>query len=151
MFSLNIVILAAAAGAVIGLLIGKALGQGGHQRTLEEQLDETKKQLRDYQDNVAEHFHETSTLVKQMAENHIRLSQHLVNGANQLANIDIAPELGIQKAIEDKIEQPKDWAPQSGVLREDYRLADDLDLAATTASGKQRDSEHAIDAETHSK
>lgn len=146
MSTLTVILLSGSIGLLVGVIIGKLIAQrSGEQLALTEQLDNAKKQMREYQDEVAHHFHSTSQLVKEMTESHIKLSHHLASGANDLANIDITPELGLQKTLEDSLEPPKDWAPQAGALREDYRLSEDHDLASNTAPGGLKDKDSAID------
>ena len=152
-YTLSTVVFAAIGGIILGLFISKLFGQKQKQnKILNEQLDETKKQLREYQNDVADHFNETSQLIKQMAENHKKISQHLITGASTLAHIDITTQLGMSQvpgALTDNLEPPKDWAPQAGALREDYGLSpNDVDLAASTAPGntaKRNDNDPVID------
>lgn len=134
--------------AIATLVIGGALGallvkttSPGEQRSreLDTRLKQTEDQLRDYQQDVAEHFAETSQLVNALTQSYKEVHQHLAASALKLSNPDLSRQLidaGDGKLLSDKRNRssddttdataPRDWAPRAahgkGQLSEDFGL-----------------------------
>lgn len=146
MSSLSILIVA----IVIALLIGIALGALAtrasnpqqESRQLEARLKDTEEKMLNYQQEVTEHFLQTSQLVNQLTQSYQDVHQHLADSALKLANPEISQRLleaadGKLPAIdhthvssndEDETEAvpPRDWAPKepgaTGQLSEEFGL-----------------------------
>ena len=139
MFSLEILIFASAVffciGGIVGALVSRASVSPAKQKDLESQLSQSRAELDKYQQDVAQHFAETSQLVSQLTQSYKEVHDHLAKGAIQLTNAEISKQileagdsnLGIEAkdnldSLE--VEPPKDWAPktpgQKGVLSEDF-------------------------------
>lgn len=141
MFSLEFLIMAGTIlfclGGLLGALLGRTLIPTGNQKSLETNLQTARDELRHYQQSVASHFAETSHLVHNLTESYKDVHDHLAKGAITLTNAEItekmiaAGEASLGLEAEDalkqhRVEQPKDWAPKAGTLREDYGF-DDFD------------------------
>ena len=144
MFSLEILVMVSAIvfciGGLLGAIISRTLLPPEQQKELEQSLQLTRQELNQYQQDVAQHFAETSKLVNNLTQNYKDVHEHLAKGAVQLTNSEISRKileagdetLGIEstEAINDLLAQPpRDWAPktpgQTGTLSEDYGLNDD--------------------------
>ena len=127
-------------GGLIGAVISRTLIPPAEQKSLENQLNKAQTDLEAYQQDVAQHFAETSQLINTLTESYREVHDHLAKGAVQLTNPEISQKiisagdssLGIEanKATENiDVEPPKDWAPktpgQKGVLSEDFGLDED--------------------------
>lgn len=154
MFTLSTLIIVAIAALVIGGAIGALLAKTtnpGEQRNreLELRLKQTEDQLRDYQQDVAEHFAETSQLVNTLTQTYKEVHQHLAASALKLSNPDLSRQLidaGDGKLLTDSRKRsadepaeataPRDWAPRAphgkGQLSEDFGLDTDHDETAVT-------------------
>lgn len=149
MFSLEILLMISAivfcVGGLIGAVISRSLVPPEQQRDLEKSLDLARQELNQYQQEVAQHFADTSKLVNNLTQSYREVHEHLAKGAISLTNSEIGrdmlatgdPHLGIEAKFEMddiKYEAPKDWAPktpgQKGTLSEDYGLKDDDELHA---------------------
>ncbi len=144
MFSLEILVAVGAISAVIGGLIGAFASRKyippEQQKDLEQSLQLTRQELNKYQQDVANHFAETSRLVNNLTQSYKDVHEHLAKGAVQLTNSEISQSflaagdkaLGIEAgdAINEvQPEPPRDWAPktpgETGLLSEEYGLNDD--------------------------
>ncbi|GAA5317686.1 MAG: hypothetical protein AseanaTS_28910 [Candidatus Pelagadaptatus aseana] len=146
MFSLSALILTALvaviAGALIGALLTKTLHpQQQQNRVTEKRLQETEDKLLSYQQEVSEHFAETSRLVNSLTQSYKDVYEHLADSALKLSNPDLSRQLidaGDGKlsaptrsatpaqAEEAVTEPPRDWAPKNpgdkGQLSEDFGM-----------------------------
>ncbi len=148
MFSLTTLIII----AVITLLVGCAIGalaakgmnpqQQQQSKELEQRLQSTEEKLRNYQQEVTEHFMETSQLVNRLTHSYKEVHEHLASSALKLTNPDISRQLidaadgkllpHNTQANDDgdsSIQAPRDWAPREpgakGQLSEDFGLRQD--------------------------
>lgn len=124
-------------GGLVGALLSRTLLPSGNQKGLESSLQNARDELTQYQQEVASHFAETSRLVHGLTQSYKDVHNHLAKGAISLTNAEITEkmiaagevslDLEAKEALqEQRVEQPKDWAPKQGALSEDYGL-DDFD------------------------
>ncbi|HUH38646.1 MAG TPA: DUF1043 family protein [Spongiibacteraceae bacterium] len=156
MFTLSTLIIIAIATLLVGVAVGALLVKTitpGEQRNreLETRLKQTEEQLRDYQQDVAEHFAETSQLVNSLTQSYKEVHQHLAASALKLSNPDLSRQLidaGDGKLLSDSRKRgdvesesseataPRDWAPRAahgkGQLSEDFGLDTDHDTPEDT-------------------
>ncbi len=139
MFSLGTLIIT----SLLCLLIGAALGAAlfklyagrGNVRELEERLYRSEDELKKYQQDVTQHFAQTSELVNNLTRSYREVYEHLANSALKLTTPDLSRKilksantelLDDEKTYisEEKFEVPRDWAPKkgAGALSEDYGL-----------------------------
>lgn len=123
-------------GVIIGIVIGRSWIPPTQQKELEQRLSDSKKELNDYQQGVAQHFVETSQKVSELTQSYRDLHEHLTKGALQLSNSEIGREVldaGEATEVNESldavhIEPPKDWAPKTpgdhGMLSEEFGLKD---------------------------
>ena len=156
-FSLETIIMVSAIvfciGGLLGAIISRTLIPPATQKGLEVQLQSAREELQQYQQDVAQHFAETSKLVNNLTQSYREVHEHLAKGAIQLTNPEISRQilqagdgkLGIemQDVFNDvDFQPPKDWAPKTpgmaGTLSEEFGLNDEteeqpteLDLSAT--------------------
>ncbi len=141
-------------GGLIGAVISRTLLPPELQKDLESRLQSSRDELDQYQQDVAQHFAETSKLVTNLTNSYKDVHDHLSKGAIQLTNAEISKQileagdskLGIEAndAIDElSFEPPKDWAPktpgQAGTLSEEFGLTEpkeDDPIEAITASPK---------------
>jgi len=128
-------------GLAIGIGIGTMIGSrfsNDQQKTrdLEKHLHDKQDEIKNYQQEVRQHFSETAGLLRGLAENYRDVHNHLAQGAEQLCSDDykgpIIKKLPEVEAIEvqetpDNVSAPLDYAPKStpydkSVLTEDYDL-----------------------------
>jgi uncharacterized membrane-anchored protein YhcB (DUF1043 family) len=145
-FSLSALILTALiatiAGALIGALLSKTLHpQEQQNRETEKRLQETEDKLLSYQQEVSEHFAETSRLVNTLTQSYKDVYEHLADSALKLSNPDLSRQLidagdgklsppkemtSYGEAEESVAEPPRDWAPKNpgdkGQLSEDFGM-----------------------------
>ncbi|WP_018013747.1 YhcB family protein [Teredinibacter turnerae] len=138
LFSLETLIMVCAivlcVGALLGALISRTFLPPEQKRDLEQSLQLTRQELSQYQQDVAQHFAETSKLVHNLTQSYKEVHEHLAKGAVELTNSEISRKIiaagegtlnlegtSIEGAA---VEPPKDWAPktpgESGTLSEDY-------------------------------
>ena len=145
MFTLSTLILAIAIAVVVGGLIGALLLKGlspqeKQNRSLETRLQKAENQMREYQQDVSEHFAQTSELINTLTQSYRDVHEHLATGALKLTNPDISRQLidagkgnlmisssHSRKAGEEDEsgkEPPRDWAPRNpgdkGQLSEEF-------------------------------
>jgi len=157
-FSLETLIMVSAIvlciGGLIGAVISRTLMPPEMQKDLEQRLQLSKAELDQYQQDVAQHFADTSKLVSNLTQSYKDVHDHLAKGAIQLTNAEISKKIldagdqsmGIEakNAVEEiAFEPPRDWAPkvpgQSGTLSEEFGLQDQAEeesIASTTATAK---------------
>jgi uncharacterized protein len=143
-FTLSTLIITAVAALLAGGAIGAILVKSLHpqeqqNRDMEHRLESAENKLSDYQQEVSEHFAETSQLVNNLTQSYKDVHEHLANSALTLTNPDISRQLieaGDGKLINsdtsgDKkddtdTEAPRDWAPknpgETGQLSEEFGL-----------------------------
>jgi len=144
LFSLEILIMVSAivfcVGGLLGAIISRTLLPPEHQKELEQSLQLTRQELNQYQQDVAQHFADTSKLVNNLTQSYRDVHEHLAKGAIHLTNSEISKKilaagdsnlgLEVSDAINEiHAEPPRDWAPktpgQTGTLSEEYGLNDD--------------------------
>ena len=144
MFTLSTLVITAVAALLVGTAIGAILVKSLHpqeqqNREMENRLKNAEESLKDYQQEVSEHFAETSQLVNNLTQSYKEVHEHLANSALNLTNPDISRQLidaGDGKLIsnsaespaedEANTEAPRDWAPknpgETGQLSEEFGL-----------------------------
>ncbi len=141
MFSLITLIGASVAALILGCIIGAVLTrtlspQEQKARDLESKLQDSEKQLSQYQQEVTQHFAQTANLVNSLTQSYKDVHEHLVSDALKLANVDIGRQLLNDSEASDilpepsidqsEFEPPKDWAPKTpgseGTLSESFGL-----------------------------
>lgn len=145
-----IAVIALAVGVVVGIFVGRLWVPPEHQKDLEQRLSSAKSELDTYQQDVAQHFMETSKRVGELTQSYRDLHEHLAKGALSLANTEIGRQLLEAGANQDhitdlegaSIEPPRDWAPKmpgsQGMLSEEFGLKDHDDNAEHPAFNKPR-------------
>ncbi|MGH1485674.1 MAG: YhcB family protein [Cellvibrionaceae bacterium] len=149
MFSLTTLAIVGAAALLVGCILGSLLSrtlspQQQKARTLETKLQEAEQQLKEYQQEVTDHFAETSKLVNNLTQSYRDVHEHLASDALKLANVDISRQLlsnangddtllGDTSINEEDFQPPKDWAPKTpgaeGTLSEGYGLKESEEYA----------------------
>lgn len=124
-------------GGLLGTVFGRRFLPPVEQKHVEEQLQQTREELADYQREVGHHFSETSRLVNKLTQSYKEVHEHLASSAMQLTSPEVSRrmieagqgKLNAQEtaAIEEvEFEAPRDWAPrkpgEKGVLSEDFGL-----------------------------
>jgi len=139
-------------GALIGAIISRVTSpQDRKRREVENRLQETEQKLKDYQNDVTEHFIKTSGLINNLTQSYREVHEHMASSAMHLANPDISRQLlnagagtldnpaSIEnQALSGKIpEPPKDYAPKApeGILSEGYGLSDETNLTPSPQYG----------------
>ncbi len=74
-----------AVGIIIGAAISKIFNRSGKTSELQKNLEETKEQFENYQQEVGAHFQTTADLVNKLTESYREVHQHLSQGAQTLA------------------------------------------------------------------
>lgn len=160
MFSLETLIMVSVilfcVGGLVGAVISRTLMPPQGQKDMEERLKTSRQELAEYQQDVAQHFMETSKLVNKMTQSYRDVHEHLADGAMQLTNAEISRKmLEAGEAYSDPadnpalaevaFEPPRDWAPktpgQAGMLSEEFGLADSHDapdIESVTATHRSR-------------
>ncbi len=125
-------------GACAGYLLAQSASPTGKKRReLEVALRAKEAEFKAYQQEVTTHFVKTSELIGDLTESYRGVHEHLAMSAMHLANPDVSRKLldagsgrllpKIRQNLSSGTAAPKDYAPTSGVLREDYGLRDDND------------------------
>lgn len=155
--TLLIGLLCLATGLVIGFVMARTLHPKERERKeLEEKLLQSQNQIKDYQQEVTEHFIKTSELVNNLSHSYRDVHEHLATSAMRLTNPEISRQMidaGFGRGEDQHViasetpEPPKDYAPKvpGGVLSEEYGLKDD------THQGSSHTSTHNAHATNHSK
>ncbi len=150
MFSLGTLVLTGlitlAIGCVVGIVIAPLLHpQEKQNRDLEQRLQKTEDKMANYQQEVSEHFAQTSQLVNSLTQSYKDVHEYLANSALKLTTPDISRQLleagkgnlitGDPNKVLDEanFEPPRDWAPkepgEKGMLSEEYGLEEDPENA----------------------
>lgn len=140
-------LLLALAALALGLVVGSLLTRTLHphereRRELEEKLEKSQDQLKNYQHEVTEHFVQTSELINNLTQSYRDVHEHLATSAMRLTSPEVSRQLieagyGKLGASDHSIpatlsaelpDPPKDYAPKvpGGVLSEEYGLRDEL-------------------------
>ncbi len=139
-------IVALVGGGLLGVLVSRQFSQREKQnKDLENRLKEAEEKLLSYQNDVSEHFAETSKLVNNLTKDYKVVYEHLANSALKLTNPDISRKLieaskgtltdssdeDVTTSEPEYVQPPRDWAPKtpgsSGTLSEDFGLMPDED------------------------
>jgi uncharacterized membrane-anchored protein YhcB (DUF1043 family) len=158
-FSLSALIITALAATAFGGLLGALLIKAMHpqeqqSRSMGKRLHDAEDKLLSYQQEVTEHFAETSQLVNTLTQSYKEVYSHLADSALQLSNPDMSRQLIdagdgklplTQKSDSDKTEKPseppKDWAPkapgETGQLSEEFGLGNNEELSELDTSTAQ--------------
>ncbi|TQV80212.1 DUF1043 family protein [Exilibacterium tricleocarpae] len=138
-------------GCVVGALLSRSLNPREKQnRDLEQRLQQAEQRLSGYQQEVTEHFAQTSQLVNSLTQSYREVHEYLASSALKLSNPDVSrqileagkgklPSDNSTVIDKDNFEPPRDWAPKEpgskGALSEDYGLEEDREeLAAATVN-----------------
>ncbi|WP_347332803.1 YhcB family protein [Marinimicrobium locisalis] len=146
-------------GAALGAVLFKLVSPSGQNRELEERVQRAENELKQYQQDVAEHFAQTSSLVNNLTQSYREVYEHLANSALKLTTPALSRQilesantelLGSEKTYlsEEHVEVPRDWAPKQGTgqLSEEYGLHEDTEhpspyhFGSTTAYVAEEDS-----------
>ena len=80
-------IIALVAGALIGVMAYRLLAPSLKQATKDKaELDAARQELADYRNSVNQHFDKTSELMNDLAQNYVKVYQHLADGAHTLGD-----------------------------------------------------------------
>lgn len=130
-------------GAGIGLLIQRTLLSSGSPKDVEAKYNALQDEYQQYQQNVAQHFVDTSRFVIEAQQRERDLREHLVSGALQLTSAEVSRAILAQHDEQDSesntqlldnldpasLKAPTDWAPKtpgsSGVLSEEFGLKEE--------------------------
>lgn len=136
-------------GAGIGLLIQRMLLSSGSPKDVEAKYNALQDEYQQYQQNVAQHFVDTSRLVIEAQQRERSLREHLISGALQLTSAEVSRAILAQNDEQDAqsseqllenldpatLKAPTDWAPKtpgtSGVLSEEFGLKEEQDETDT--------------------
>ena len=144
MFSLSTLIITALVctlgGCALGALLTRSSQPQQQSRDLEQRLQQAEDKLGDYQQEVSEHFAQTSELVNGLTQSYKDVHEYLANSALKLTDPAISQRMleaakgnlneGDALVIdESNMEIPRDWAPkapgQTGGLSEEYGLKEE--------------------------
>lgn len=133
-----------AAGLIIGFLMARTLHpQERERKELEDKLQQSQDKIKDYQQEVTEHFLKTSELVNNLSHSYRDVHEHLATGAMRLTNTEISRQMidagfgrheNANLIAGETPEPPKDYAPKvpGGILSEEYGLKEDTPGLNTT-------------------
>lgn len=141
MSTFSIVLVCGIAGAFIGAAIGRYVDpQRKENLAREEQLRKATEALAIYRQQMNEHFTQTATIVKTIADDCRNLQDHVAVDALKLTGLDLRESASTvsesdfslaRLAGSQPIEPPRDYAPKNkgslGMLSEEYGLHDDYD------------------------
>ena len=145
------------AGLIVGFIMARTLHpQERARKDLEDKLQQSQDQIKDYQQEVTEHFMKTSELVNNLSHSYRDVHEHLATGAMRLTNTEISRQMidaGFGRNENHNVltsetpEPPKDYAPKvpGGILSEEYGLKDDQSQANKTGPTITRETENLID------
>lgn len=106
-----IAVLALAAGLIAGALLWRSFGpQQGRNRDLGQRLEDTERRFSDYQNQVTDHFVETSRRVHELTRNYKEVHEYLANSAVNLTNPSIGREMRAAAQIHLKGAEAEDFA-----------------------------------------
>lgn len=136
-------------GAGIGLLIQRTFMSPSNPKDIETKFNALQEEFQQYQQNVAQHFVDTSRLIIETQQRQRDLRDHLVNGALHLTSAEVSRAILAQndeqegeaniQALENldpaTLKAPTDWAPKApgarGVLSEEFGLKEEHDDTET--------------------
>lgn len=77
---------------IVGLAVGGIAGRwrGQHDnksRELEREVDKLRTEMKQYRDEVGQHFHKTGELFNAMTQNYREVYEHLATGAQKLSDV----------------------------------------------------------------
>lgn len=141
-------------GALIGAFFSRRFIPPAQEKELERRLQISQEELGRYQQEVAEHFAETSRLIGNLSHSYAEVHEHLSRTAMQLASPEVSKEileagdkLGLETGNiveQTSVEAPKDWAPknpgETGTLSEEFGLRDEKEepgIEVLTAGSKE--------------
>ncbi|MDZ7924811.1 MAG: DUF1043 family protein [Marinagarivorans sp.] len=144
------------AGAGLGALIMRAVIAKQIPKDLQSKYNALQAEHQQYQQDVAQHFVDSSRLILETQQRQKELRQHMVTGALNLTSADVSRAIlalgDDDKAALDNdalidpsnLIPPKDWAPktpgQNGVLSEEFGLKEEREehdnIEAKTANPK---------------
>lgn len=142
-------LLSLVAGTVLGAVLLNLARPQGNNRELEERLYRTEDELKKYQQDVTQHFAQTSDLVNNLTHSYREVYEHLANSALKLTTPALSRQilesanselLGSDKTVisEEHYQAPRDWAPKKGAgqLSEEYGLHEE-DEPDDTENGEE--------------
>lgn len=133
------------AGAGLGALAMRIFSNARQPKDLEARHNTLQSEYNQYQQNVAQHFVDTSRLITETQQRQQELREHLVRGALHLTSADVSRSILAQGDEEQPLSEsaalenldpadlspPKDWAPKApgagGVLSEEFGLKEEVD------------------------
>ncbi len=144
------------AGAGIGALIMRVVIAKQTPKDLESKYNALQTEFQQYQQDVAQHFVDSSRLIIEAQQHQKELHQHMVSGALNLTSAEVSRAIlalgDDEQAVLDNdtlldpsnLTPPKDWAPkmpgQNGVLSEEFGLKEEHEertsIEAQTANPK---------------
>ncbi len=153
MFSLGTLIITGLLCSMIGVALGatafKLFTGRSNVRELEQRLHRSEDELKKYQQDVTQHFAQTSELVNNLTRSYRDVYEHLANSALKLTTPGLSRQilksantelLDDEKTYisEEKYQVPRDWAPKkgAGALSEDYGLHEEHDEHADPTEPK---------------
>ncbi|WP_026957952.1 YhcB family protein [Aliagarivorans taiwanensis] len=123
-------------GVAIGYFVSRLFGKSSvSERSITQELDQNRKELDSYKQQVQEHFATSAQLLEDMAKQYQSIYEHMANQSKSLIGDDEAQhplfvEYQQKLELEDTEEeesgdaQPKDYANQpSGLFKEGQRQA----------------------------
>jgi uncharacterized membrane-anchored protein YhcB (DUF1043 family) len=145
----------------IGLFIGRVSSSSPQPEALAEQLNDARRELADYKEQVSGHFTKTAELVNQLTDSYKHVHQHLSTGAEGLCDSElfsntlesplkpqaltdesssIASQVIDENSTFGTAEPPKDYAPkkdpaEEGTLSERYGMNSESDEDALDPYG----------------
>lgn len=142
MFSLGTLVITTLLGTVIGVFLGALLykfaGPDSPNRKMRERAERAEEELKRYQQDVTNHFADTSKLVNNLTQSYRDVYEHLANSALKLTTPALSRQIleSAERQLladettqlkEGPLEAPRDWAPKTGTgqLSEEYGLADE--------------------------
>lgn len=111
-------------GLVVGLIVGAlisrliSLKQFG-QNKLQQELDDSKKQLTQYRQDVSEHIETTNQLMSQLQDNYARIARHVQQSKMQLVEQPISARDEVNFFAADTTQQIKQSLHQMNERRRD--------------------------------
>ncbi|MEM7563813.1 MAG: DUF1043 family protein [Pseudomonadota bacterium] len=83
----EIVVIALIGGALLGALGYRRFGPSGKETAeLKAELESSREELKHYREGVSQHFDKTAELVNDLAQNYVKVYQHLAEGAEKLGD-----------------------------------------------------------------
>ena len=135
-----VLVLAFCIGGVLGAVFSRSILPAKQQKSLEQELEQSRDELKQYQQDVAEHFMSSSAMLNKISSQYQAMHEHVAKGAIALTSSDVSQQIidaasGQAARLEEKgeildesdLNQPKDWAPkrpgEAGTLSEEYGIS----------------------------